>query len=128
MTTFTLNAETRASRAYQYVHISPKPGARTPYWLSISASPTFRMITGFLPGGRCLTRPLTVMIEYDEEEVVVSEPRFHMHASAPTEAEALNAFRRILSGYLDSLTRREKTLGSPLQDQLNYLRSIITSK
>ncbi len=93
-----------------------------------STPPIFRTITGALPGGRRLTRPLTVMIEYDDEEVVVSEPRFHMHASAPTEAEALNAFRRILSGYLDSLTRREKTLGLPLQDQLNYLRSVITSK
>ncbi len=128
MTTTAVNANTRASRAYQYIHISAMPDARTLYRLPIPPSPTFQIITGSLPGGRRLTRPLTVMIEYDDEEVVVSEPRFHMHASAPTEAEALNAFRRILSGYLESLTRREKTLGPPLQDQLNYLRSIITSK
>jgi len=83
-------------------------------------------IEGPLPGGRRLIHPITIVIEFDDEEVVVSERRFHMHASAPTEAEALNAFRRILSGYLDSLTRREKTLGQPLLEQLNYLRSIIT--
>jgi hypothetical protein len=68
------------------------------------------------------------MVEYDEEEVVVSEPRFHMHVSASTEAEALAAFRRILSGYLDSLTRREKTLGQQLHDQRDYLRSVIASE
>lgn len=96
--------------------------------LPISRPPHFRTIIGALPGGRRLVHPLNVMIEYDDEEVVVSEPRFHMHASAPTEAEALIAFRRILSGYLDSLTRREKTLGPPLWDQLNYLRSLITSE
>src|SRR6266851_6835345 len=82
-------------------------------------------IEGPLPGGRRLIHPITIVIEFDDEEVVVSERRFHMHASAPTETEALNAFRRILSGYLDSLTRREKTLGQPLLEQLNYLRSVI---
>jgi len=42
--------------------------------------------------------------------------------------EALNAFRRILSGYLDSLARREMTLGLQLRDQFNYLRSVIVSE
>ena len=81
-----------------------------------------------MPGGRRLTRPLTVAVEYDDGEVIVSEPLFHMHAAAPTEAEALEAFKRIFSGYLDLLTRREKTLGPQLRDQLNYLRSIIVSE
>lgn len=90
--------------------------------------PTYRRITGLLPGGRRLTRPLTVAVEYDDGEVIVSEPLFHMHAAAPTEAEALEAFKRIFSGYLDLLTRREKTLGPQLRDQLNYLRSIIVSE
>ena len=85
-------------------------------------------IDGPLPGGRHLVHPITVVIEFDDGEVVVSEPEFHMHASAPTENEALNAFRRILSGYLDSLARREKTLGPQLRDQLNYLRSVIVSE
>ena len=90
--------------------------------------PTYRRITGLLPGGRRLTRPLTVAVEYDDGEVIVSEPLFHMHAAAPTEAEALEAFKRIFSGYLALLTRREKTLGPQLRDQLNYLRSIIVSE
>jgi len=87
-----------------------------------------RTITGALPGGRQLRYPLTVMIEYDDDEVVVSEPRFHMHASAPTEKKAVAAFRRIFSRYLDVLSKREKMLGPPLRDQLNYLRSFIASK
>lgn len=87
-----------------------------------------RTITGLLPGGRRLTRPLAVMVEYDDGEVIVSEPLFHMHAAASTETEAIEAFKRIFSGYLDSLTRREKTLGPQLRDQLYYLRSVIASE
>jgi len=89
---------------------------------------TITSIEGPLPGRRRLARPITIVIEFDEEEVVVSEPEFHMHASAPTEEEALIAFRRIISGYLDSLAQREKTLGPQLRDQLNYLRSVIASE
>jgi hypothetical protein len=85
-------------------------------------------IEGSLPGRRKLVHPITILIAFDDEEVVISEPEFHMHASASTEEEARYAFRRILSGYLDSLSRREKTLGPPLRDQLNYLRSVVTSE
>ncbi len=128
MDTITINANTRASSAAPKLPISFLPNVRIAYQPPTSTTYTFRRITGFLPGGRRLTHPLIVMVEYDDEEVVVSEPRFHMHASAPTEAEALAAFRRIFSGYLDSLTRREKTLGPQLRDQLNYLRSVIASE
>ncbi len=85
-------------------------------------------LEGSLPGSRRLVRPITIVIEFDDDEVVVSEPEFHMHASAQTEEGALVAFRRIISGYLDSLARRKKTLGPQLRDQLNYLRSIIASE
>ena len=95
------------------------------YQFPIPIPMTSRTIIGTLPGGRWLARPLTVAIQYDDGEVIVSEPLFHIFAVASTEAEALEAFKRILSGYLDSLTRREKTLGPQLRDQLNYLRSII---
>lgn len=84
-----------------------------------------RTLDGALPEGRRLAHPLTVLIEYDDEEVVVSEPRFHMQASGSTEVEAIAAFRRIFSGYLDVLTSREEKLGAHLHAQLQYLRSAI---
>jgi hypothetical protein len=115
MTTISVRADD-SSYAYQFVSISPSP------------PPTLYPLSGHLPGGRQLVHSITVIIEHDEEEVVVTEPRFHMHAAGPTEAEALAAFRRIFSGYLDMLTRREKTLGQPLRDQLAYLRSVIVSE
>ncbi len=87
--------------------------------------PLFCTIAGALPDGRWLASPLTVVIEYDEEEVVVSEPRFHIHASASTEADALASFRRIFSGYLDMLSTREEKLDPYLCEQLAYLRSYI---
>ena len=90
-------------------------------------SSTVRVIDGLLPGGRQLAHPLTLLIEYDDEEVVVSEPHFHMHSSAPTEAEAIAAFRCTFSGYLDVLTSQEEKLGTHLRDQLQYLRSAIRS-
>lgn len=86
---------------------------------------TTRIIDGFLSDGRCLAHPLQVLVERDDGEVVVSEPRFHIHASAPTEAEAIEAFRRIFSGYLDLLSSREEMLSAHLRDQLDYLRSMI---
>jgi hypothetical protein len=106
--------------------------------VAVTSSEVFRPLTqippkiitieGTLPGGRWLTRPITIVIEYDDGEFVVSEPEFHMHASASTEREAISAFRRIFSGYLDVLAAREKTLGPQLRDQLDYLRSAIASE
>src|SRR5205823_14379615 len=82
-------------------------------------------ITGSLPGGRQFTRPLDVMIAYDDREVVVSEPRFHIHAVGTTIAEALAEFRRVLSEELDELTADEEELGPRLQLELQYLRKLI---
>jgi hypothetical protein len=82
-------------------------------------------ITGSLPGERQLTRPLDVVIAYDDGEVIVSEPRFHIHAVGTTRVEALTEFRRILSEELDELAADEEELGPRLQLELQYLRSLI---
>lgn len=84
-----------------------------------------KTIEGALPNRRQLARPIIIMIEYDDGEFIVSESKFHMHASASTQHEAIEAFRRIFSGYLDVLASREERLGPQLSDQLNYLRSVI---
>jgi hypothetical protein len=89
--------------------------------------PTFRVLYGSLPGNREFVKPLTVFIEYDDGEVIVSESLFHMHASGPTEADAIAAFRRIFSGYLDILSSQENMLSTHLHGQLQYLRSYIRS-
>ena len=82
-------------------------------------------ITGSLPGGKQLTHPLKVRLAYDDGEVVVSEPRFHIHAVGATRVEALTEFRRILSEELDDLTADEEELGPRLQLELQYLRNLI---
>lgn len=82
-------------------------------------------IAGPLPGGKQLTRPLKVTIAYDDGEVVVSEPDFHIHAVGATRLEALKEFRRILSEELDDLTSDEEELGPRLQRELQYLRDLI---
>jgi hypothetical protein len=76
-------------------------------------------------GGRQLIHPVVVWVEYDDGEFLVTEPHFYMHASGPPVPEAIEAFKRIFSGYLDVLSSDEATLGEFLCDQLEYLRSVI---
>jgi hypothetical protein len=86
-----------------------------------------RTLFGPLSQSRQLACPLSVVVEYDDEteEYIVSEPRFHIHASASTEAEAIASFRRVFSGYLDVLAAQEEKLAPHLREQLQYLRSYI---
>ena len=84
-------------------------------------------VSGQLPGGKRLIRPIDVKIEEDGGEFLVSEPRFFIHASGPTKTEAMEEFKRILSEELDMLSSDEKVLGPRLQAQLRYLRTIIGS-
>lgn len=84
-----------------------------------------QIIDGALPYGRRLTRPIRILIEDDDGELIVSEPVFHMHAGGPTESEAIEAFKRILSGYIDVLESREDALAEALRDQLDYLHSSV---
>jgi hypothetical protein len=88
-------------------------------------TPAMLTIDGPLSEGRVLSHPLAVLVEYDDGEFLVSEPYFSIHGSGSTIAEAIAAFRRIFSGYLDVLTSREETLGPQLREQLHYLRSAI---
>jgi hypothetical protein len=82
-------------------------------------------IAGSLPGGKQLTRPLDVRIAYDDDEVIVSEPFFHIHAVGTTITEALAEFRCVLSEELDELTADEEELGPRLKTELQYLRDLI---
>ena len=91
-----------------------------------SRSARLTFIDGALPYERRLRHPLMILIEQDDEEVLVSEPEFQMHAGGTTEAAAVAAFRAIISGYLDVLASREQTLGDAARDHLAYLRSIIS--
>lgn len=128
MATITLYANTRvSSAAAANLHFSALPNAKLAYEPTILPALASLKITGTLPNGRRLTRPLAVTIEYDNGEVIVSEPNFHIHASASTKVDALAAFRRIFSKYLDVLSSRESRLDPYLREQLAYLRSYITT-
>jgi hypothetical protein len=91
-------------------------------WASLLAS---LVIRSPLPVGKYLSRPLAVQIAYDDGEVIVREPRFHLHAVGSTLAEALANFWRILSEELDDLEADEEELGLRLQAELGYLRDLI---
>jgi len=103
----------------------PLASIPTPYRPPIASTPIFVSIDGLLPGGRWLAHPLVVQVEEDDGEVLVTEHQFYMHASGPTVVEAIEVFKRIVSGYLDVHSSSEETLGPYLRDQLEYLRSAI---
>ena len=88
-------------------------------------SPTFVTLTGSLSAGRYLSRPLTVKIENDDGEFLVSELKYSIHGEGPTVPEAISAFKRIFSGYLDVLSEEEGNLSSYMYEQLEYLRTMI---
>jgi hypothetical protein len=127
MDNFIVNAKTStSSAAASKLHFSVLPNSKMAYELPIPLSPlTSLKITGLLPGGRQLNRPLDVRIAYDDGEVVVSEPLFHIHAVGTTITEALTQFRRVLSEELDELTADEEELGPRLQSELQFLRNLI---
>jgi hypothetical protein len=82
-------------------------------------------LTGPLPGNRRLAKQLVVDVTWDGEWVV-SEPLYSIHSGAPTLRKAMARFRRIFSGYLDSLSEHEdRPMSQWLIDQLAYLREMI---
>jgi hypothetical protein len=123
MDTFSVNTNTRTSSAVPKFHISVLPNTKAAYDPLLPL--TSLTITGSLPDGRQLTRPLNVNILYDDGEVIVSEPLFHIHSVGATRLEALREFRRVLVEELDELTADEEELGTRLKDELRYLRSLI---
>jgi len=128
MSIITLNPSIRASSTSQYTRVSFKPDPRTLFEQSITRPTNFLFIAGSLPGRRWLTYPIVVKIEDDGGEYVVTEPKYHMHGEGSTISEAIEAFRRIFSGYLDILSEEEDNLSSYLHKQLEYLRSAIRAE
>lgn len=108
----------------QYSYVSPTPATSSPI------GPFFAYIGGPLPEGRWLTPIQVKIVEEDGEpeedrEFVVTETKYYMHGTGETITEAIEAFKRILSHYLDGLAKREHRLSPQMREQLEYLRSVI---
>src|SRR5207248_5064794 len=121
MSTFTISTRSSSTNTETSVSLTMPNAYRPP----THYAPMAYLIEGPLPEGRELNEPIVVLIEDDDEEFVVGELKFYMHASGPTISEAIEAFKRVISGYLDVLSSDEDRLGSFLQEQLEYLRSVI---
>lgn len=129
MSTITLNpSSVKASTSSQYARIFLNPDAHTTTQQADTQPPIFISIGGQLPGGRWLSHPIIVKIEDDDGEFVVSELKYHMHGEGPTTLEAIEAFKRIFSGYLDILSEEENNLSPYMYEQLEYLRSAMRTE
>src|SRR5947199_8913321 len=125
MSIITLNpSAVKASSTSEYTRVSLNPDAHTPAQQTVTQPAIFISIEGRLPDGRWLSHPVIVKIE-DDGEFVVSEPKYYIHGEGPTIPEAIEAFKRIFSGYLDILSEEEDNLSSYMFEQLEYLRSAI---
>ncbi len=94
-------------------------------YMSITSQPTFITIGGSLPDGRELTHSIVIRVEHDDGEILVSETKYALHASASTLPAAITEFKRVLAEELDLLSADEEQLGPRLQAQLHYLRTLI---
>ena len=121
MPVVTLNPNVKPSTG-QYSYVSSTPAASSPI------GPHIFFIEGPLPEGRRLTHPIVVKLEEDDGEFIVSEPRYHIHGTGMTKKDAIEAFKRIFSGYLDILSEEEENLSSYMYGQLEYLRSVIRTE
>lgn len=129
MSTITLNpSSTKTSSTGRYTRISSAPNAHTPTQQPVTPPPVFISIGGPLPDGRWLSHPIIVKIEDDYGEFVVSELKYHIHGEGSTVLEAIEAFKRIFSGYLDILSEEEDNLSIYMHEQLEYLRSAIRTE
>jgi hypothetical protein len=123
MPVVTLNPNVKPSGT-QYSYISLIPAVSSP------PPPRLFLIEGLLPNGGWLMPTWVKVVEEDieegeEKEFVVIETKYYMHGAGETISEAADAFKRIVSQYLDGLTKRENHLSPQMREQLEYLRSVI---
>lgn len=125
MDEFVVSFDTKvSSAATSKLSFSFSPNAKIAYEPPIPSPLTSCKITT-LPEGRSLTHPLEVRIAYEDGEIIVSEPHFHIHAVGTTLTGALAEFKLTLLEELDELTSDENELGPRLQAELHYLRGLI---
>ena len=84
------------------------------------------MIDGDLPGNRKLKGPIPVLLDFADDEYIITEENFYNYSARETLDEAVSTFFQNLSDSYDSLLEEENNLGEHLQAELEYFRSIIT--
>jgi hypothetical protein len=100
-------------------------GTSFPMQQPFHESSIFTVLTGPLPGGRHLSKPITVKIEEGDGEYITGELKYYIHGEGSTIPQSIEAFKRIFSRYLDILSEEEANLSPYMHEQLEYLRSVI---
>jgi hypothetical protein len=85
-------------------------------------------VDGPLPFGYRLLHPVYALVLRDDDEVIVTEPRFHIHGYGPALQEAKDDFLHVLAESYEVLQDDEHRLDPYLQGQLAYLRSVIAAQ
>jgi len=93
--------------------------------LIASSRVTMISIGGALPQNMRLAHDVYVLAMQEDGEVVVSEPKFHIHGYGTTLGEAERDFRQVLVDSYELLQEDPQVLDAYLQAQLSYLQSII---
>lgn len=94
-------------------------------WNAEQAAYTVTM-HGPLVDGRRLAKPLTVVVEWDGDYWLVTEPMFYSHTIGKTIPKAIKHFRRCLVDGFELLDRHRGSMSQWLLDELEYFRGMIT--
>lgn len=106
--------------------INGETAAKNGSHLAEQLYPVKATLSGQLSADKVINEALDVVIDYEDDEYIVSEPRFHIHGTGPTQNEAIAAFMRIISQIYDDLSEEADHLSKRMQAQLSYLQSKIT--
>lgn len=103
---------------------------RKTQFLSLVATPSIdypvnSVLQGKLPKNKKIKGDLPIVIDFEDGEYIVSEPKFHIHGSGMTRDQALLAFTRILSEIYDELVEESDHLGKRMKEQFDYLQTKI---
>ncbi len=98
-----------------------EPQAGPPVATFQSCSMTSQIVRLVDPRYR-LTEPISVVVEFHRDKVIVSDEQVDMYGCGPTLNDALADYRQSLVQYFDWLQANEATLASHLRDHLEWLR------
>lgn len=96
-------------------------------WNAEQAAYTVTM-HGTLVKGRRLAKPLTVLVQWDGDYWLVTEPMFYNHTIGKTIPKAIKHFRRCLVDDFEFLDKHRGPMSQWLQDELEYFRNMIVEE
>lgn len=96
-------------------------------WNAVNSAYTLTLKGGLTRNYR-LAKPFTVLIQWDAEYWLITEPTYFNHAIGSTIPKAIAHFRRALADDFEFLAKYERAMSLWLLNELAYFREMIEEK